>query len=73
MASKANKIRITVDKPGRGQTIIELEHCPIKEDGICRLELTECKYGLTEIKIPFPVCPMSGGSIVVLKFKAIKG
>ncbi len=67
MAKKAHKIRVEVDRPGRGTSIHELESCPIKKNGICRFEMIKCDYGLSEIYIPSPVCPMSGKAVVTLK------
>ena len=64
-----NIIRIEINKPRRGNSAIELEHCPLIENGICRLENINCNYGLTEVKIPFPTCPLSNEQIITLKFK----
>jgi len=69
--TKAQKIRIEIDKPGRGKSVHEFEHCPLKEHGVCRLELIKCNYGLTEISIPKSVCPLSNKSIVTLKISVI--
>lgn len=67
MTKKAHKIRVEVDRSGRGASIHELESCPIKKNGICRLELIKCNYGQTEIHVPSPVCPMSSKTVVTLK------
>ena len=69
--AKVQKIRIEIDKPGRGKSSHELERCPLKEHGVCRLEFIECKYGLTEISVPKPVCPLSFKNVVTLKISAI--
>ncbi len=69
---EAHNIRIEIDRPGRGEVAVEMSSCPIKgNDNICRIELIQCKYGLTEATIPEPNCPFWQDNTVTIRFKAI--
>ena len=67
--SKIKIIRTEIRKPGQGDEAHEYEHCPLKEQGTCRLYGLNCDYGLTEIDVP-SFCAMKIGEIVI-KIKAI--
>lgn len=59
---KVHKIEMVIYKAGRGAETIIREHCPFKKSGhICALEHIECRYGLTEIVVPEPECPLKAG------------
>jgi len=65
------RIRIDVDQPGSGSFSYELESCPIKAGGICRIANKDCPYGLTEIKPP-SFCPIKRGGTLTMKFTITK-
>ena len=59
---KSHRIVIETTKAGRGTEVLRKESCPFKKGGdICTLESIECRYGLTEVKVPLPVCPLKMG------------
>lgn len=65
---KADKIKIQTKKLGRGTEITIKESCPFKKGGsICKLEHIECLYGLSEIKVPRPACPLVMGVVLTIK------
>lgn len=67
------KVRIEIDVPGSGSQAHEYEHCPIREvrgDINCPLNRCDCRFGLTEPKVP-SVCPLRIGT-VKMNFTVIK-
>ena len=69
---KVQIIRVEIHKPGRGTYAYESKSCPLKKNGICRLEFIKCDYGLTETSVPSPRCPMEQDTTITLKFSAIQ-
>jgi len=69
---KSHKIHIKTSKAGRGETVLITEICPFEKGGICSLEHIQCRYGLTEVKVPKPACPISSGLIQEFSLEEIE-
>ena len=67
---KIHKIVIHTHKVGREEKTVIQEGCPFnRTNNICILECVVCKYGLTEVKVPLPVCPLKMGVTQTITIK----
>lgn len=55
---KSERIKIVTKIAGQGEETLIKDSCPFSKCSICTLISMGCKYGLTEIKVPNPGCPI---------------
>jgi len=47
-----------------GQGSSEKEHCPLSKHSLCKITKQECKYGLTEVRVP-ESCPLKKEPVTI--------